>query len=63
MYTNLPEILKPTDIAAYLKISKNTVYSMLSQGIIKGFRAGNNKLWRIFKEDFLDYLENNKYNE
>ena len=54
MYTNLPEILKPTDIAAYLKISKNTVYSMLLQGNLKGFRVGNNKLWRVYREDFLE---------
>ena len=60
MYTNIPEILKPSEIAAYLNVSKNTVYSMLNQRILKGFRVGNNKLWRVFGEDFLDYLENNK---
>ena len=60
MYTNLPEILKPTDIAAYLKISKNTVYSMLLQGNLKGFRVGNNKLWRVYRDDFLEYLDNTK---
>ena len=61
MNNNLPEILKPSEIASYLKISKNTVYSMLMQGTTKGFRVGNNKLWRVFREDFNDYIDTTKY--
>ncbi len=63
MNTNIPEIIKPSEIATYLKISKNTVYSMLTQGTLKGFRVGNNKLWRVHKEDFLEYLDNTKFDE
>ena len=62
MNNNIPEIMKPSEIASYLKISKNTVYSMLAQGTLKGFHVGNNKLWRVHKEDFLEYLDNTKYN-
>ena len=61
MNNNIPEIMKPSEIASYLKISKNTVYSMLAQGALKGFHVGNNKLWRVHKEDFLEYLDNTKY--
>ena len=61
MQTDIPDILKPSDIAKHLNISKNTVYSMLSQDIIKGFRVGNNKLWRVFKEDFNEYLDSARY--
>lgn len=61
MNTNIPEIMKPSEIAAYLKISKNTVYSMLAQGTLKGFRVGNNKLWRVYRDDFADYLDATRY--
>ena len=63
MYTNLPEILKPSEIASYLKISKNTVYSMLAQGTLKGFHVGNNKLWRVHREDFFEYIDNTKFDK
>ncbi len=61
MNDNLPDILTPGNIAEQLMLSKNTVYSMLKQGIIKGFRVGNNKLWRIHRDDYIEYLDSAMY--
>ena len=61
MNDNLPDILTPGNIAEQLMLSKNTVYSMLKQGIIKGFRVGNNKLWRIHRDDYIKYLDSAMY--
>ena len=56
MFENLPEILKPADLAAVLQLSKNTVYNMLDKGHIKGYKVGDMKIWRINKADFLTYI-------
>lgn len=58
MLEKYPEILTPQDLIKILKLSKNTIYSMLNNNIIPGYRVGNGKIWRINKYDLEDYLVN-----
>lgn len=43
---DLPEVLKPTEVAEFLCIHKNTVYKLIKRGDLPAFRVG--KSWRIF---------------
>ncbi len=43
--SELGEIFTPDEVAAYLKISKKTVYQMLRRGELHAFKAG--KHWRV----------------
>lgn len=51
----LPEILKPVEVAEFLCIHKNTVYKMIRRGDLPAFRIG--KSWRIRRQD-LSFLTN-----
>ena len=46
---DLPEILKPTEVAEFLCIHKNTVYKLIKRGDLPAFRVG--KSWRISRRD------------
>lgn len=46
---DLPEILKPTEVAEFLCIHKNTVYKLIKRGDLPAFRVG--KSWRIARRD------------
>lgn len=46
---DLPEILKPIEVAEFLCIHKNTVYKLIKRGNLPAFRVG--KSWRIFRRD------------
>ena len=48
-YQDLPEILKPTEVAEFLCIHKNTVYKLIKRGNLPAFRVG--KSWRISRRD------------
>ena len=37
---DLPEILKPTEVAEFLCIHKNTVYKLIKRGDLPAFRVG-----------------------
>ena len=43
--SELGEIFTPDEVAAYLKVSKKTVYQMLRRGELRAFKAG--KHWRV----------------
>jgi excisionase family DNA binding protein len=43
----MPEILRPKEVAQYLKMSVLTVYKHAKEGVIPGFRVGNS--WRFDK--------------
>lgn len=43
------EILTPDEVAAYLKISKKTVYKIVRSGALPAFKAG--KHWRVRRAD------------
>ena len=44
-----PEILKLTEVAAYLRVAKGTVYRLLKAQQLPGFQVGND--WRFRVED------------
>lgn len=50
----LPAVLTPLDVMDILGIGKNTVYSLLSSGRLKGFRIG--KSWRITGDALEEFL-------
>lgn len=45
----LPKILKPDEMADFLRIHKKTVYNLIRQGELPAFRIG--KFWRISRKD------------
>ncbi len=51
------EVMTVEDVAKYLKLSKITVYKLLKQGKIPGFKIGSS--WRVNKEDLLNMAEKN----
>ena len=48
---DLPSILTPNEVAEILCLNINTVYNLLHQGKIQGFRVG--KSWRIRKDSLV----------
>ena len=50
---DLPEILKPTEVAEFLCIHKNTVYKLIKRSDLPAFRVG--KSWRISRQDLSSY--------
>lgn len=62
MLLNYPEILTPKDLIEILNLSRNTIYDMLRNNIISSYKVGNGKIWRINKDDLIDYLKSNNNN-
>ena len=54
-YQDLPEILKPTEVAEFLCIHKNTVYKLIKRGDLPAFRVG--KSWRISRRDLSSFCQ------
>lgn len=54
MFSNYDEVLTVTDVAEILFIGRNTVYELLNEGDLRGFRIG--KTWRIPKASLEDYI-------
>lgn len=48
------EVMTIKEAMEFLSIGKNTIYSLLSSGELKGFRIG--KLWRIHRSSVQDYI-------
>jgi excisionase family DNA binding protein len=57
----MPEILRPKEVAHYLKMSVLTVYKHAKEGVIPGFRVGNS--WRFDKTKIDDLLIGSYVNE
>lgn len=55
MLKNTPDVLTVKDLMKVLHIGKNTVFSLLKEGQIQGYRIRGNQ-WRIFKEDVIEYI-------
>lgn len=47
--STLGEILTPEEVAAYLRVSKKTVYKIVRSGALPAFKAG--KHWRVRRAD------------
>lgn len=52
---DLPEILKPTEVAEFLCIHKNTAYKLIKRGDLPAFRVG--KSWRISRRDLSSFCQ------
>ena len=50
------ELLTPYQVAEYLKVSPNTVWHMLRDGRLKGFKPTKWQ-WRVYKSDLEAYLK------
>jgi len=48
------QIMTVEEVAAFLKLSKITVYKLVKKGQIPGFRVGNS--WRFRKEDIYEII-------
>ena len=51
----LPAILTPLEVMDILGVGKNTVYNLLANGQLKGFRIG--KSWRITGDALEEFLQ------
>ena len=51
---NSAQIMTVEEVAAFLKLSKITVYKLVKKGQIPGFRVGNS--WRFRKEDIVEAI-------
>lgn len=51
----LPAILTFNEVKDYLYVGRNTLLNLLHNGILKGFRAGNQ--WRIKKEELIKFTQ------
>ena len=54
-YQDFPTILKPSEVAEFLCIHKNTVYKLIRRGDLPAFRVG--KSWRIQRNDLFHLLD------
>lgn len=52
---DLPAMLKPTEVAEFLCIHKNTVYKLIRRGDLPAFRVG--KSWRIQRNALFHLLD------
>lgn len=54
MRANTDEVLTIEDLAAYLKVSKSTLYKLAQDGVLPGTKVG--KHWRFHKDAVVDWL-------
>ena len=57
MFDNEYDILTPEEVMDYLNIGKNSVYTLLNSGELKGFRIGRN--WKIPRKALDLYVDKN----
>lgn len=50
----LPTLLTVPELAEYLGVGRNRVYSLLREGVIKGFRIGS--VWKVSEEAVRQYI-------
>jgi excisionase family DNA binding protein len=51
----MASILTAKELENYLKISKSTIYKLVSRGVIPGFRIGDS--WRFDMNDILKLIK------
>lgn len=54
----LPQILTPREVADYLKVEVDTVFSELEAGNLRGFKIGAE--WRCSEENILSYIKGDR---
>lgn len=50
----LPTLLTVPELAEYLGVGRNRAYSLLREGVIKGFRIGS--VWKVSEEAVRQYI-------
>ena len=50
---SISEYLTPREVMDLLYIGKNTLYGLLTSGVLKGFRVGWQ--WRVRREDLMEF--------
>lgn len=55
MFEQYDDVLTPEDVSNALKIGMNTVYKLLNEGKLKGFRIGT-RSWHIPKSSLVEYI-------
>lgn len=58
MFEQYDDILTPEDVSYALKIGMNSVYKLLNEGKLKGFRIGT-RSWHIPKSSLIEYITEN----
>jgi len=56
MQTGADEVLTIEDLAAYLKLSKSTLYKLAQEGKVPGQKVGRH--WRLRRETIDRWLDN-----
>lgn len=51
----LPDILTIQEVAEYLKVSRNTIYTWVNTGELPSFKTGNTR--RIRKQALLEWIQ------
>ena len=51
----LPVMLTVQDVAAFLRISKNTAYNFVNSGVIPSVKVGRQV--RVYREDIIRYIK------
>ena len=54
MFNEYNDVMSVDDVAAILQVGFNTVYRLLNEKELKGFRIGHT--WRIPKQCLIDYV-------
>ena len=54
MTNDIEELLTPEEVAALLKVERNTIYIWLRANELKGVKVGD--LWRVRKSDLNEFL-------
>ncbi len=53
-FKNYPDVVTPNDLQVMLNIGRNTVYTILKEGLIKTIKVG--KKYIIPKQSVIDFL-------
>lgn len=54
IFKNYPDVVTPEDLQTMLNIGRNSVYTLLKQGLIKTIKVG--KKYIIPKQSVIDFL-------
>ena len=52
----MQDLLKPSEVAALLKLQRKTVYKLANRGIIPAYRVGRS--WRFNRREILELMSN-----
>ena len=57
IFKDYPDVVTPSDLQVMLNIGRNTVYTILQEGLIRTIKVG--KKYIIPKQNVIDFLRNN----